>query len=120
MSRTPKAKVLQKQAKAVALLQRGYSYDQIAEQLGYTNRGAAWRLVQNALRQQVVANVEQLRTQEVERLDRIQHSAWESALMGDRGSALAVLDSIRQRARLLGLEEYARQAARASIVIGHV
>src|ERR1700710_1189888 len=104
MSRTPKAKVLEKQARAISLLRRGCSYDQIARQLGYTNRGAAWRLVQNALKTQVVANVEELRSQEVARLDSLQNEAWEAAIAGDRLAAAIVLDAIKQRARLLGLE----------------
>jgi hypothetical protein len=103
--RTVRAKVLNKQDKAVRLLREGKSYDEIAKILGYANRGSAWRLVQNALRDTVTTDVEEHRAIELHRLDALQHAHWDQACDGDIGAAVVVLRVIEQRSRLLGLCE---------------
>jgi hypothetical protein len=72
VTRTPMKTVKTKQARALQLLGRGYTYDEIADDLGYANRGSAWRLVRNALLANVTAEFEQYRTAEILRLDAIQ------------------------------------------------
>lgn len=105
MSRTTKAEVLRKQQIAVKMVGSGSSFDQVAEKLGYTNRGAAWRLVQKALRAVVVQGVEEYRELELSRLDALQACYWASASQGDLNAARVVLRVIEQRSRLLGLND---------------
>ena len=103
--RTPRAEVLTKQNHAIELVRAGKSYDEIAQTLGYANRGSAWRLVQSALQGSVTGGVEEHRAIEMARLDALQHAHWERACAGDVRSAQVVLKVIEQRIRLLGLAD---------------
>ena len=92
-----------RQARAVELALQGRSYDAIARELGLANRGTAWRTVQRALRQRVLAGVDELRDVELARLDALQTAAWARAEGGDLAAIEAVLRIMDRRARLLGL-----------------
>src|SRR4051812_22715727 len=105
MSRSARAVVLQKQARALELVRDGHSYDQIARQVGYTNRGAAWRLVQNGLKDRVHELAEEHLGLEVPRLDALQAGLWEQARSGNLAAAWAVLEIIKTRSRLLRLDQ---------------
>lgn len=71
-----------RKAKAVELAVEGYTYDTIAKQVGFANRGTAHRVVRKALDEQVAQKVEQLRETEVARLDALQAAIWPAALAG--------------------------------------
>jgi hypothetical protein len=108
-----------RQARAVELAISGHDYATIAKEVGYSNRGTAWRTVQKALRQRTVEGVDQLREVEVERLDALLRAHWESAIDGDVVAANVVLRVIDQRVRLLGLEwTDATSPGPVSIVLG--
>ena len=51
---------------AVELRTAGHTYNQIATELGYANRGTVYRVVANALETQTVEAVDQLRSMEVD------------------------------------------------------
>ncbi len=63
----------------------GCTYQQIADELGYANRGTVHRLIREALEAQQVESVDLLRTVEVQRLDALQASLWSAALRVTRG-----------------------------------
>ena len=109
-----------RQAKAVELAQAGHDYDSIAREVGYANRGTAWRTVQTALRERVAEGVEEYRRVELERLDALHRAHWARALSGDLTAAHVVLRIIDQRIRLLGLVHTSddAQAHPVSIVVG--
>ena len=56
-----------RKARAVELALAGHSYDAIAHELGLANRGTAWHMVQNALKQRLFAAVDAYREAELER-----------------------------------------------------
>jgi hypothetical protein len=94
-----------RRAQAVQLALSGVSYDQIAEQVGYANRGTAWRAVNEALNANVVEGVENYRTVELARLDALLLAHWPGAVSGiDYKSAEIAMKVIAQRSKLLGLE----------------
>lgn len=93
-----------RKARAVELALGGNSYDKIAAEVGYANRGTAWRTVHNALRERTDDAVDLYRSQEIERLDRLQRAVWADAMAGDVRATNAVLRIIDQRVRLLGLD----------------
>jgi hypothetical protein len=93
-----------RRVRAVELRTAGHTYDRIAAELGYANRGTVYRVVANALETQTVEAVDQLRSLEVERLDRLQEAVWQKALEGDVPSAAVAMRVIMERCRLLGLE----------------
>jgi gamma-glutamyl:cysteine ligase YbdK (ATP-grasp superfamily) len=95
-----------KQARAVELLLEGRSYEDIARLVGYTHRGSAHRAVRQALHAREVAAIDQLRAQEVERLDALQAVLWPLAEAGNTRATAAVLRIIEQRVPILGLEDH--------------
>jgi len=93
-----------RRARAVELRTAGLTYDRIAAELGYANRGTVYRVVAEALKAQTMDAVGELRSLEVERLDHVQLAMWQKAMDGDVPSAIAVVRCIMARCRLLGLE----------------
>jgi ABC-type phosphate/phosphonate transport system permease subunit len=83
----------------------GCTYQQIADELGYANRGTVHRLVREALEAQQVESIDLLRAVEVQRLDALQASLWPAALAGDVEAATACLRIILARVKVLGLVE---------------
>ena len=94
-----------RKAESVRLRLQGHEYDEVAELVGYSNRGTAWRTVTKALRERVDSAVDEYRQLELARLDALQASLWDKAMSGDIASANTVLKVMGQRARLLGLDQ---------------
>jgi len=93
-----------RRARAVELRTTGLTYDQIASELGYANRGTVYHVVSEALKAQTAEAVEQLRSLEVERLDKLQYAVWQRAMEGDVPSVHEAARCIMARCRLLGLD----------------
>lgn len=92
-----------RKARATEMALAGYDYDTIARELGYANRSGAWKAVQRALAQRTDRAVEAYRREQVSLLDQVMCAQWDDALAGDVRAALAVLRTIEQRVRWLGL-----------------
>ena len=92
-----------RKARATEMALAGCDYDTIADELGYANRSGAWKAVQRALAQRTDRAVEAYRREQVALLDAVMNAQWEDALAGDVRAALAVVRTIEQRVRLLGL-----------------
>ena len=100
-----------RKARSVELRLAGYEYEEIAHEVGYSNKGTAWRTVTKALRERVDQAVMEYRELELPRLDALQAACWDKAMAGDIPSATLVLKVMGQRSRLLGLELLAGQGA---------
>src|SRR5664280_423572 len=92
-----------RRARAVELRTAGRTYDQIAVELGYANRGTVYHVVAEALRAKTLETVGEVRSLEVERLDSLQLVMWQKAMEGDVPSAIAVVRCIMSLCRLRGL-----------------
>lgn len=90
--------------RAVSLRLAGLSYDQIAEQAGYSDRSTARHAVMRALDRAEEANVGELRTVENHRLDRAQAAIWPAVLRGDTKAVDTFLRLSARRSRLNGLD----------------
>ncbi|MFZ0325574.1 MAG: hypothetical protein WAN48_15755 [Actinomycetes bacterium] len=99
------ATALLRRSRSVTLAMAGLSYDEIAREVGYANRGTAWRTVTKALEQKVADSVDELRQVEGERLDALQAAVWGQALAGDVAACTAVLKIIDRRIQLFGLNQ---------------
>jgi thymidine phosphorylase len=100
-----KALAAWRKGQAVELALEGHCYDTIAERVGYTNRGTAWRVVQEALEERKADNVDYYRQVAVARLERLIQAHWEGAVSGqDTRSADVVLKTVAAQSKLLGLE----------------
>src|SRR5450631_213550 len=93
-----------RRARAVELRTQGWTYEQIAVELGYANRGTVFHIVSQALKAHTAEAVGELRSLEVARLDSVQSAMWHKAMDGDVPSGMAVLRCIMSRCRLLGLD----------------
>ena len=110
-SKAQQAETANRRDQACKLRMAGASYDDIARQLRYASRGAAYTDITRALERNVVQlgqTAEVLRQQELERLDRLQLALWQQAMAGDTRSAETVLRIMDRRARVLGLDAPAR------------
>jgi transposase-like protein len=112
----PKVISSYRRARAVELALAGHSYDDIARQIGYSNRGTAWKVVQKALQAREVTAVDEYRHTELARLDRLQEACWGAAVEGDLGAIEAVIRIIQQRTRLLCLDQIGADGAAPSLV----
>lgn len=63
-------------AEAARLRGQGWSYQRIADELGWTNKGDAHHAVQRVLQETVQEAGDELRAMERERLDRLSEAAW--------------------------------------------
>lgn len=94
-----------RRARAIELRTEGWTYDAIAVELGYANRGTVCHIVNSALEARETEAIEDLRLLERERLDALQVPLWDAAMTGDVSAANAILRIIQARVRLLGLSE---------------
>lgn len=94
-----------KRIQAVELLAWGYNYDEIAREVGYTNRGSAHRAVTKALAERQIEAVDALRAVEFARLDALYASYVPEAMAGDWWAAEILLKITDQRRRLYGIRE---------------
>jgi hypothetical protein len=118
--RTDAAMSSWRKGRCVELAMAGHSYDDIAEQVGYANRGTAWRTVQNALSERKVQSVDEYRQLELARLDALTSAHWGAAISGtDLKAAEMVLEVSAQRVKLLGLDSVSEQPTLSrTLVIG--
>ena len=101
------AETTAKQTKAMELLIRGATYEEIAEQAGYSDRSNAHSSIKNALQKRArerdeLADV--ALTLMLERIDRLLHVHYLKAIDGDHKSTELVLKMLDRQAKLLGLD----------------
>ena len=99
----------QRASLAVKLRTQKVKYDEIARLCGYGSAGAAHKAVMRELNRTVVSNVEELRTEEIESLERLEFECWKIFNDKERSrSQLFAVDRILQikerRAKLMGLD----------------
>lgn len=114
MSKTSaaKARMLKHQEQALLLRRSGLSFSAIGQRLGIS-KSRAHALVQMGLedaREQVAAHSDQLRTEEVSRLDGMLSKIYAKAARGDLQAIDRVLKISERRARLFGLDAPVRTA----------
>ena len=90
---------------ALQLRAAGMNYQDIADRLGYKNKSTAYRIIQKALEDLVKEPAEELRTLELDRLDRMTLGLAAKAYKGDTKAVAALLRVMDHRAKLTGLYE---------------
>ncbi|GAA5031806.1 hypothetical protein GCM10023258_30290 [Terrabacter aeriphilus] len=98
-----------RQARAVQLATEGLTYQEIADELGYANRGTVHHIVHDALARDRTDAVENHQHLELARLDALQAALWDKAMSGDVEAAREVRAVIMARCRLLGLDDRAKR-----------
>lgn len=97
------ADVIEKERKVLELRLLGLTWDNIAKAVGYANASVAWKAYQRALVRTLQEPADEIRQQEVERLNRIMTPQMQRALNGDTQATNTVLKIMETRAKLLGL-----------------
>ena len=95
---------LRKQGQALELLLAGANYTQIALQLGYFDRGGAYRAVQAAMVKTLQPAADEVRRNNLERLTRLRLANWPKAISGDMKAIETELHLQEREARYLGLD----------------
>lgn len=101
-----RAVALKRQAECLELRRMGKGYAEIAATLGIAI-GTAHKAVKNGLadaRAQITASADELRTEELSRLDAMLGGLWPRARKGEVAAVDRVLKISERRAKLLGLE----------------
>lgn len=91
-------------AQALTMRKLGYTYDRIADQCGYRERGAAFHAVQRELKRTITPVAEDVRQLELARLDDLMTVYYAKAMKGDGWSADRVLRIMERRSAFLGLD----------------
>lgn len=91
-------------AKALDLRRQGCSFGEIAKELGWRTRQAAFEAVSRALADTVAEPAEDVRKLELMRLDRLERLLWPRAEAGDPKAVTGLLKVQERRAKLLGLD----------------
>lgn len=94
----------QKMQQALEYRKAGATFEQIAEKLGLSNKGNAYRLVRDALKEVTREPAEEVLILELERLDRMLMGMWGQAAAGDVFAVDRVLKIMDRRAKYLGLD----------------
>lgn len=106
-SKAQRAAAAKKRATAVALKLAGVDWATIAERTGYRSPGAACTAVTEALKAnqaELTRNVEELRSVQIARYDRLQAAFWPDAIKGDVKAAEIVLKCLAGRGKVEGTE----------------
>jgi SOS-response transcriptional repressor LexA len=100
--------ILEKQRRALQMRRGGASLDEIAQRLGYAGHTSARKAIITALKRNEVADVDALRAQELDRLDRMWAAVWPDIIGPESGAAqrnFAIDRCIRIVDRENGLDE---------------
>lgn len=113
----------EKQARALELRKAGASFAQIAQALGYQNRGAAYKAVHAGIEKILREPAEAVIELELARLDEMLRAIWQRVLQGDDKAIRRALDIMERRAKYLGLDapvriDVASEVYRAAIEAG--
>lgn len=101
----PPPELLDREMQVLELRRAGWTWHRIAEQVGYADHSGAYVAYKRAIKRVMEQPVEELRTQELDRLDRLQVAAWTAAVKGDTKAILTILRIMERRAKLVGLDK---------------
>jgi hypothetical protein len=109
-----------KAAQALNLRKLGATYETIAHQCGYANRGSAYHAVQRELQRTLQENADELRTLLAQRLDDLYRAMVPKALKGDTWATDRCLAIIDRQDRLFNVAikpDTTQQQAQAQMVV---
>lgn len=100
------ATAAEKRKKALDLRRAGWSFDDIATEVGYANRGSAHRAVKQGIAAITRESATELIELELSRLDDLLAGLYEQARNGDLFAVDRALKIMDQRAKFLGLYDH--------------
>jgi len=101
----PSPELVDREMKVLNFRRAGYTWQAIAEKTGYADHTGAYAAYKRAIQRTMQQPADELREQELDRIDRLQLAAWPQAMKGDVRSILAIARLMERRAKLLGLDK---------------
>lgn len=101
----PSPELVDKELKVLELRRAGFTWQAIAEKTGYADHTGAYSAYKRAIKRTMQQPADELREQELDRIDRLQLAAWPNAMKGDVRSILAIARLMERRAKLIGLDK---------------
>jgi hypothetical protein len=102
--------IKQRDSKVFELRIQGFTFEQIAVQVGFSGPSGAWQAYQRIRSEFIFESVEEARQLELMRLDEMQFAVWDRAINGDLPALSCVLKIMDRRAKLLGLDKPEKMA----------
>lgn len=100
----PSPELVDKEMKVLDLRRAGLTWTRIAEEVGYADHTGAYAAYKRAIKRTMQQPADELRTQELDRLDRLQLAIWPNAMKGDTRAVLTIVRLMERRAKLTGLD----------------
>ena len=95
--------------RALELRRAGLNYDQIAEQLGYSQAAGVYNVVKRELERARIETADDVLNLELSRLDRMEAALWPAAARGEVAAIDRLLKIAERRAKYLGLDAPTKQ-----------
>ena len=103
-SKVPDPDLVDREIKVLELRRAGLTWQRIAEETGYADASGAYLAYKRAIKRTMQQPADELREQELDRIDRLQLALWPKAMKGDNASINTIVRLMERRARLLGLD----------------
>ena len=100
----PEPEQIDREIKVLELRRAGLTWQRIAEETGYADHTGAYAAYKRAIKRTMQQPADELREQEIDRIDRLQLAAWPQAMKGDTKAILTIVRLMERRAKLLGLD----------------
>lgn len=100
----PSPELVDKETKVLELRRAGLTWQRIAQEVGYADHSGAYAAYKRAIKRTQQQPADELREQELDRIDRLQLAAWPKAMQGHVQSIAVICRLMERRARLLGLD----------------
>jgi hypothetical protein len=100
----PSPELVDKEVKVLELRRVGLTWVRIAEEVGYADHTGAYAAYKRAIKRTMQQPADELREQELDRIDRLQVAVWPAAMKGDTRAVLTIVRLMERRAKLTGLD----------------
>lgn len=100
----PEPEQIDRELRVLELRRMGYTWQKIADSVGYADHTGAYAAYKRAMKRTLQQPADELRSQEVDRIDNLQLILWDQAVTGDVKAIMAIIKLMERRAKLLGLD----------------
>lgn len=103
-SKVPDPELVDREIRVLEARRAGLTWDQCAQRVGYADASGAYLAYKRAIKRTMQQPADELRTAELDRIDRLQLAVWSNAMKGDTKAVLTIVRLMERRAKLLGLD----------------
>ena len=100
----PDPELIEKQLRVLELRKAGLTWEAIAAEVGYADHSGAVYAFRAAIKRVLQVPAEEVRSLEMERLDKLWEAVYSKAALGDIAAITAALKIMERRSRLQGLD----------------